>query len=104
MKTGRPARRLNAPPSYAFATAAAGQHGFDTLHGGVVGFDRRVWSLVERSASSLTWSYASPDGEMGFPGDLRVNVTHTITDDNEWQITYSAATSTETVVARARPR
>ena len=72
---------------------------FDTLHGGVVGFDRRVWTAVEKSSSSVTFSYTSPDGEMGFPGVLHVNVTHTITEDNTWTIAYAATTDSETVVA-----
>jgi len=76
-----------------------GQNGFDTLHGGVLGFDRRVWAAVAQTDASVTWSYHSPDGEMGFPGDLWINVTHTITEDNEWTIEYSGATSTSTVVA-----
>lgn len=73
---------------------------FDTLHGGVVGYDRRVWTAVAQSSSSVTWSYFSPDGDMGFPGDLSVNVTHTITEANEWTIEYSAlAGDRSTVVA-----
>jgi galactose mutarotase-like enzyme len=44
-------------------------------------------------------AYTSPDGEMGFPGQLQINVTHTITEGNEWIITYSGSTDTETVVA-----
>jgi aldose 1-epimerase len=72
---------------------------YDTIHGGEVGFDRRVWTSVHQTPSSVTWAYSSPDGEMGFPGDLAVNVTHTITEDNTWEITYSATTETKTVVA-----
>jgi aldose 1-epimerase len=72
---------------------------YDTLHGGVVGFDRHVWTAVAQSSNSVTWSYTSPDGEMGFPGVLHVNVTHTITEDNAWEISYTATTDSETVVA-----
>lgn len=78
---------------------AKGQNGYDTLHGGVLGFDRRVWSVTAQSSSSVTWSYHSPDGEMGFPGDLHINVTHSITEENEWTIEYRGSTTTETVVA-----
>jgi len=74
------------------------EHDFDTLHGGVIGFDRQVWKAVARSSNSVTWSHFSPDGEMGFPGDLQVNVTHTITDDNEWTIGYSALAGGKTTV------
>ena len=74
-------------------------HSYDTLHGGWVGFDRHVWTIVHRSETSVTWSTVSPDGEMGFPGTLQVNVTHSITEDNEWKLDYSAKTDATTIVA-----
>jgi aldose 1-epimerase len=72
---------------------------FDTLHGGLVGWDRRVWTALEQTSSSVTWHYHSPAGEMGFPGAVTVNVTHTITDDGEWSILYSATSDAHTVLA-----
>lgn len=69
------------------------------MHGGVVGFDRAVWEAVAQSESSVTWSRLSADGEMGFPGNVRINVTHTITEANEWAIEYSASTDKETVIS-----
>jgi len=73
---------------------------YDTLHGGVVGWDRQVWTLLHQNSSSVTWRYSSLDGEMGFPGDVLVLVTHTITEDNEWSIKYEAAAGDKpTVVA-----
>ena len=74
-------------------------HAFDTLHGGWVGFDRRVWSIAHQTSSSVTWTHLSPDGDNGFPGNLRINVTHTITEDNEWTLQYSAETDAPTIVA-----
>ena len=71
---------------------------FDTLHGGVVGFDRRVWAAIAQTASSVTWQYTSPDGEMGFPGAVEINVTHSIRADNTWSIEYSATSDAETVL------
>jgi len=78
--------------------------GYDTLHGGIVGFDRRVWTAMNQTRSSVTWFYHSPDGEMGFPGALDIFVTHTITPESEWKIDYRAemtndSTATETVIA-----
>ena len=64
----------------------------DTLHGGVIGFDRRHWDVVHYSQSSITFSLFSPDGEMGFPGDLYLTITYTLTE-NSWRITYSASSS-----------
>jgi aldose 1-epimerase len=74
-------------------------HSYDTLHGGWVGFDRHIWTITHRSETSVTWSTVSPDGEMGFPGNLEVNVTHTITEENEWKLDYSAKTDATTIVA-----
>jgi aldose 1-epimerase len=73
---------------------------YDTLHGGVVGWDRRVWEAVARTSSSVTWRYRSPAGEMGFPGAVDVNVTHSIGDDGAWSIAYSAAADERTVTSR----
>jgi aldose 1-epimerase len=46
-------------------------HNVATLHGGWVGWDRRVWDILKQSPSSVTFSYTSPDGESGFPGTVR---------------------------------
>ena len=75
------------------------EKGFDTLHGGWVGYDRRVWSVVHRSDASVTFSRVSWDGEMGFPGRLEINVTHSITETNEWTLRYAARADAETVLS-----
>ncbi len=66
------------------------------LHGGVCGFDKRVWdaSQVNRAdgAPSLRLKYRSPDGEEGYPGNLDVMVTYTVTDDNTLLIESEATT------------
>jgi len=73
--------------------------GNDTLHGGTFGFDRRVWAVERLNASAARLSYFSPDGEMGFPGDLNVSVTYTLTE-GAWVIEYSGvAGSADTVFA-----
>ena len=61
--------------------------GNDTLHGGTFGYDRRVWAVTRLNASAARLSYASPDGEMGFPGSLDVQVTYTLTE-GAWEILY----------------
>lgn len=73
-------------------------NGPNTLHGGTVGFDRRVWDAAQPDSSSVVLSYRSPDGEEGFPGNLQVKVTYTLTDDNELKIGYEATTDKKTVV------
>lgn len=54
--------------------------GTKQLHGGPVGFDRRVFAVEEAGEDFLTLSYASPDGEGGFPGNLTLRVTYTLTE------------------------
>jgi aldose 1-epimerase len=67
------------------------------LHGGVKGFDRRVWR-ASSSASTLELTYTSPDGEEGYPGTLEVRVTYTLTDSNELIVDYYATTDKPTPV------
>lgn len=63
-------------------------------HGGPQGFDQKIWKLVAAvrrpDATGLKFEYASPDGEMGFPGRCTATVTHWITADNAWRIEYEA--------------
>ena len=76
--------------------------GPNTLHGGTIGFNKRVWKAVDRSTASaqvLELSYTSPDGEEGFPGTLKVHVTYTLpAETNELRIDYSATTEKDTVL------
>jgi aldose 1-epimerase len=71
------------------------------LHGGVRCFDRVVWSATElRSAAAvrIRLFYLSKDGEEGYPGNLSVTVTYSLTEKNELQIEYSAKTDKPTLV------
>jgi aldose 1-epimerase len=72
--------------------------GQNTLHGGLKGFDKRVWSAKGLSPQALELTYVSKDGEEGFPGTLTTTVRYTVTDANELKIEYSAATDKNTVV------
>jgi aldose 1-epimerase len=69
------------------------------LHGGVCGFDKRIWDAtpVNRAdgAPSLRLEYLSPDGEEGYPGNVKVAVTYTVTDENVFLV-ESEATSDRT--------
>lgn len=69
-----------------------------TAHGGSPNFGARLWTVRKYSDSSLTLSYLSPDGENGFPGNLAVSVTYTLTSDNELDIQYEATTDKPTVI------
>ena len=73
----------------------------NSLHGGIKGFNKAVWSaktLSGKDGQSLELSYLSKDGEEGFPGNLKVTVVYTLTDANALRIEYSATTDKKTVV------
>ncbi len=76
--------------------------GPNSLHGGVRGFNKRVWTGVDHSradAQVLELSYTSVDGEEGYPGTLKVKVTYTLpAETNELRIDYWATTDKDTVV------
>jgi aldose 1-epimerase len=71
--------------------------GDNTLHGGIKGFDKRVWTARE-AGDSVEFTYVSKDGEEGFPGTLTSKVTYTVTPNNELKIEYLATTDKPTVV------
>ncbi|MDE2855698.1 MAG: galactose mutarotase [Chloroflexota bacterium] len=71
--------------------------GENSLHGGEVGFDKRIWTVSE-SDSALELSYRSPDGEEGYPGNLDVSVRYSLSEGNALQIDYAALTDAPTVV------
>jgi len=73
-------------------------NGPNQLHGGVDGFHSQVWTVEEVTENSIVLSYVAKDGEMGFPGNLDVEVIYTLTSDNEFLITYKATTDRTTVV------
>ena len=71
------------------------------LHGGEVGFDRRVWDATPTAADdtvSVTFKRTSPDGEENYPGTLEIAVTYTLTNNNELILDYEATTDKATVV------
>lgn len=69
------------------------------LHGGGdVAFHNRVWEAQSVSDHSIIFTTISEDGEDGFPGNLFVNVTYTLTNDNAIAITYEATTDRPTVI------
>jgi aldose 1-epimerase len=69
-----------------------------SLHGGLKGFDKVVWTGVPEGDNSVKFTYLSKDGEEGYPGNLNVSVTYTLTNDNELKIDYSATTDKATPV------
>jgi aldose 1-epimerase len=76
-------------------------NGPNSLHGGLKGFDKVVWKAEEvsvKDAVAVRFSYLSPDGEEGYPGNLNVSVTYTLTDKNELRLDYKAATDADTII------
>lgn len=76
----------------------ATNNGANHLHGGVVGFDKRNWTMEATSENSARFTYTSPDGEEGYPGTLKVSVTYTLTDADELRLDYEATTDKPTIV------
>lgn len=100
--TGRVAGRITGAQftldgkTYKLARNQAPNH----LHGGVEGFDKKIWTATPMEApeggASLRLSYRSQDGEEGYPGTVDVTVTYTITSDNVFSIETEAVTDRPT--------
>jgi aldose 1-epimerase len=75
----------------------AQNNGANHLHGGVKGFDKRVWQATETPAG-LHLEYFSPDGEENYPGNLSVAVDYSLNDENELRIDYHATTDKDTII------
>jgi aldose 1-epimerase len=72
--------------------------GDNSLHGGMRGFDKVVWTPRELPDGGLELTYLSKDGEEGYPGNCTVVVIYRLTDENELKIEYTASTDKNTVV------
>ena len=83
--------------TYTLAT----NNGANSLHGGVVGFDKVVWTarpMETTHGPALILTYVSKDGEEGFPGNLEVTAIYTLTDKNALKLEFTAKTDKPTVV------
>ncbi len=75
--------------------------GPNTLHGGVRGFDKRMWKaqpIIDAKAPAIKFTYFDKNDRQGFPGNLNVSVTYTLTDDNSLKLDYVATTDMPTPV------
>ena len=73
----------------------------NALHGGTEGFSQKRWRLEQLKTDknpSVSFSYTSPAGEEQYPGELKVSITYTLTEENELEIEYKAFTNEATIV------
>lgn len=82
-------------------TLTANGPGGSNMHGGAKGFDKVVWSgnaFEDASGATLELTYTSPDGEEGYPGELKAKVTYRLDDDNRFHMNWEAVTNAPTIV------
>ncbi len=72
--------------------------GANHLHGGIAGFDTKVWEIEDHGADHVTFKMTSPDGEMGYPGTLTARTTYRIDSDGCLVIEMTATTTAPTIV------
>jgi aldose 1-epimerase len=71
------------------------------LHGGLKGFDKVIWNsqvITGKNETSIVYNYLSPDGEGGYPGNLEIKVMYTLTNANEFIISYEAVSDKKTLI------
>ncbi len=68
------------------------------LHGGKIGFNRRLWKVTSSTANSIVLQYTSPAGEEGYPGTLTLSVAYALTDKNKLEWTVTATTDAPTII------
>ena len=76
-------------------------NGNNNLHGGRVGYNRRVWNVYGVSDGDepcVAFSYVSPDGEENFPAELKIVVRYILTANNSLKIEYSAISDGDTII------
>ena len=80
----------------------ATNNGPNSLHGGIMEFDRVVWkvtrAVITPQGPQLTLTYLGRDGEEGYPGNLKVTAVYTLTNYNALRLDYTATTDRDTVV------
>ena len=72
--------------------------GNNHLHGGSNGFAKKTWELKAKTDRSISFFLHSPNGEMGYPGNLDITVTYTLSDKNELVVEYHATTDKDTIL------
>lgn len=70
----------------------------NNLHSGPDFYNKRFWEVKKETSSSITFALFSPDKDQGYPGDLRIEVTYMLTEENELKIMYKCIPSEDTVI------
>ncbi len=76
-------------------------NGVNSLHGGTKGFDKVNWTVTKVTdgpSASVEMEYVSPDGDMGYPGEMTVHALYSLNENNELTIKYTATTKADTIV------
>jgi len=76
----------------------AQNNGVNNLHGGTIGFSRKIWDIDPKGNNELNCKLISPDMDEGFPGELNVAMTYRLTNDNELVIMYEAKCDKPTII------
>ncbi|MDO4313372.1 MAG: aldose epimerase family protein [Eubacteriales bacterium] len=71
--------------------------GENSLHSGPDVYQKRVWNTVEEDDSHVVFELKSPDGDQGYPGAMKIQVTYSLDEENELRIAYRAETSEDTI-------
>jgi aldose 1-epimerase len=72
-------------------------NGPNHLHGGITGYSKVVWDIMETKANMVHLQYISVNGEEGYPGKVKVTVIYTLTDNDELRLDYKATTDSTTI-------
>lgn len=71
--------------------------GDNSLHGGMDFMNKRLWNVDRATDNSVTMHLDSPDKDQGYPGNLKITVTYTVTEENAFEITYDAVADADTL-------
>lgn len=73
--------------------------GVNNLHSHIEkGYHKRIWDVVETSDNSVTFSLEAPDGDMGFPGNKKITMTVSLSEDNQLRLKYHAVSDADTLI------
>lgn len=73
-------------------------NGVNSIHGGSEGLFKQVWDIAKVNSNEIVFSYLSPDGDQGYPGNMQLYVSFSLSDDNELIIAYEATTDKATPI------